>query len=389
MVTRTQDSSKIIQTFYGLASNRIFTRMYVSSAWRDWVEIVTAQKLSDSLTNMQKGIDIELTNKINEVKDSIPTQTKVEGIVENDDGIMLQNNGKWKSYGVERNVNGSFGGVQLGIDSQYSNPAVSMHYYLNDVLQSTFEMLVNGEFKLKDNVGNGTTALLFTDNNGTTDKGWIGKYGNGQFTVSASTDDLILDNGYSSSVVVGKGGYLYSSVDGKIALGKSGYRWSNLYTKNITNSSDKNLKENIKYLDSVADSKKDSAITTSDLYKFVKDMKLATFDYKNTGNEVQANQGKLGFIAQDFEGSPIGESILQKNQEDGMLAYDLNNYINVMVGALQQAIKEIETLKEINRLYTQAVIRTQFAGQQISNMSLQILKMQQKITALENKLNNK
>ena len=278
------DGGTVIQLFYGLTSKRLFYRIFNDSGWRDWAEIVTTDTLNKSLEDIKTLID----TKIQEIK-----PVAVEGITENSNGIILEDNQNWKSFSVERTVNNQVGGLELGIDTQYNNPALSLHFLLGKTLQSTFEMLVNGEFKLKDNVGTGTTALLFCNNNGETDKGWIGKYNNGQFTIKSNTDDLVLTNNYGSNIRVGQGGYFYPDSDGHWALGKSGYRWSNLYTKNITNSSDRNLKENIKYLNATATNFKDTSVTTDDLYNFVKDnLKLATYDYKDTGNEDKYSRGK-------------------------------------------------------------------------------------------------
>ena len=372
------DGGTVIQLFYGLTSKRLFYRMFNDSGWRDWAEIVTTDTLNKSLEDIKTLID----TKIQEIK-----PVAVEGITENSNGITLEDNQSWKSFSAERTVNNQLGSLELGIDTQYNNPALSLHFLLNKTLQSTFEMLVNGEFKLKDNIGTGTTALLFCNNNGETDKGWIGKYNNDQFTIKANTDDLVLTNNYGSNIRVGQGGYFYPDSDGHWALGKAGYRWSNLYTKNITNSSDRNLKENIKYLNTTATNFKDTSITTDDLYNFVKDnLKLATYDYKDTGNEDEYSKGKLGFIAQDFLNNPIGRSIVQQ-EDDSYLSYDLNNYINLLAGALQKAILNIENLKELSQLSSSTALKTSLLGTQISNLTMQNLQLQQRIKALENKLN--
>lgn len=372
------DGGTVIQLFYGLTSKRLFYRIFNDSGWRDWAEIVTTDTLNKSLEDIKTLID----TKIQEIK-----PVAVEGITENSNGIILEDNQNWKSFSVERTVNNQVGGLELGIDTQYNNPALSLHFLLGKTLQSTFEMLVNGEFKLKDNVGTGTTALLFCNNNGETDKGWIGKYNNGQFTIKSNTDDLVLTNNYGSNIRVGQGGYFYPDSDGHWALGKSGYRWSNLYTKNITNSSDRNLKENIKYLNATATNFKDTSVTTDDLYNFVKDnLKLATYDYKDTGNEDKYSRGKLGFIAQDFLNNPIGQSILQQ-EDNNYLSYDLNNYINLLAGALQKAILNIENLKELSQLSSSTTLKTSLLGTQISNLTMQNLQLQQRLKALENKLN--
>ena len=374
------DGGTVIQLFYGLTSKRLFYRMFNDSAWRAWAELVTTDTLNSTIEDIKTLID----TKIKEIK-----PVEIDGITENENGITLEDNQNWKSFDVKRTVNNQLGTVSLGVDSQYNNPALSLHFLLGETLQSTLEMLINGEFKLKDNANTGTTALLFTDNNGATDKGWIGKYKGGQFTVKSNTDNLILTNNYGSNIVVGQGGYFYPSADGQWALGKNGYRWSNLYTKNITNSSDKNLKENINYLLENPISNTDTSITIDDLYNFVKDnLKLATYDFKSSGNDDECSKGKLGFIAQDFLNNPVGQSILQEKGTDSFLTYDLNNYINLLAGALQKAISNIENIKQINQLFSSTTLKSDMLGTQIANLTMQNLKLEQRIQALEKKLSN-
>ncbi len=370
------DGGTVIQIFYSLNSKRLFYRMFNDNAWRNWAEVVTTDQLNTSLT--------DITTKIKAID---PASFN---IIQNADGITLSDNETWRSFNAERTVNSKKGSLQLGID-QYGNPTVALHYLLDNTLQSTLEMLINGEFKLKDNAGSGTTALLFCNTNGDTDKGYIGKYNGKQFTVKSNTDDLILANNYGSNVVVGKGGYLYASADGQWALGKSGFRWSNIYTQNITNSSDEKLKENINYLSENPTSTADTSITIEDLYNFVKDnLKLATYDYTtyNEGEEA-SNKGKLGFIAQDFLSSPVGESIVQEKGSDGFLTYDLNNYINLLAGALQKAILNIESLQTASKISTATTVQGTLIGQQVSNLMLQNIQLTQRIATLENKLNAK
>lgn len=372
------DGGTVIQIFYSLTTKRLFYRMFNDSAWRAWAEVVTTDQLNTSLTDIKTLI----TTKIKTID---PASFN---IIQNADGLTLSDNKTWRSFNVERTVNNKKGSLQLGID-EYGDATVALHYLLDNIPQSTLEMLINGEFKLKDNIGSGTTALLFCNTNGDTDTGYIGKYNGKQFTVKSNTDDLILANNYGSNVVVGKGGYLYASADGQWALGKSGFRWSNLYTQNITNSSDKHLKENINYLIENPIDSKDTSITVDDLYKFVKDnLKLATYDYTtfNKGEE-NNNKGKLGFIAQDFLNNPVGQSILQEKGTDGYLTYDLNNYINLLAGALQKSINNIENLKQISKLFSSSTIKTELFGTQIANLTMQNLQLQQKIQSLESKLN--
>lgn len=266
------------------------------------------------------------------------------------------------------------------LNTSISNLQTTLQKAIDDnktTLQTNIDDVKNSLSNLKtfpSNVAINDSDMTLTDNKNT-----------GTFTVKTTAGDLALDNGYGSTVNVGAGGYFYPTADGTWALGKSGYRWSNLYTKNITNSSDKNLKENINYLAENPISNTNTTITIDDLYNFVKDnLKLATYDFK-VGD---SRKGKLGFIAQDFLNSAVGKSILTNADENNFLSYDLNNYINLLAGALQKAILNIEGLQTVSQMSTQSTVQSTLLGQQISNLLLQNIQLTQRVQALENKLNS-
>ena len=140
------------------------------------------------------------------------------------------------------------------------------------------------------------------------------------------------------------------TTDGNIQLGSGNYRWHTIFSVNAVNvSSDRNLKENIKYLQAVPNTKASvsESITTKDMYDFVKDdLYLAEYNF------IGQDDKKLGFIAQDIVDTKIGEKITTYSQDseegkgDNYLGYDTSNYTNVLAGALKEAINEIEKLKE-------------------------------------------
>ena len=132
--------------------------------------------------------------------------------------------------------------------------------------------------------------------------------------------------------------------DGNISLGSGSFRWKSIYSVDSLNvSSDRNLKENIKYICEVPNQKAliNEDISISDMYEFVKnDLYLSTYNFKGSDEE------KIGFIAQDIVDTKIGDKILSFNRDESTLGYDTSSYTNVIVGALQQAIKKIEDLEE-------------------------------------------
>lgn len=122
-------------------------------------------------------------------------------------------------------------------------------------------------------------------------------------------------------------------------LGHSTARWRTVYTINTLNVSDKNYKENIEYIsDSIT---KNNKITYKDMYNFYKDIKLATYNYKNQEHQ------EFGFVAQDIANTKVGGQIAL-NSENGYM-YSVGSYISSVAGALKQCINEIELLKEINK----------------------------------------
>ena len=121
-------------------------------------------------------------------------------------------------------------------------------------------------------------------------------------------------------------------------LGSTSQRWGTLYCKNgVNQSSDRNSKEDIQYIN---EKTKNNDLTNTDFKDFIKDVDLATYKLRDTDDKTT----QLGFIAQDVQNSKVGEFLIKKDEE-GTLSYSLSSYVNVLAGALQVALKEIEELK--------------------------------------------
>ena len=115
----------------------------------------------------------------------------------------------------------------------------------------------------------------------------------------------------------------------------------------IQQGSDRELKENIKYLDDepmLLSTKNSSSTPFKD---FIRDFKFATYNYK--GSEGRC----FGFIAQDIAKNPVGKLMLQEHEMDIInketndvegtqttLAFNLADYTSVVAKALQEEIKE-------------------------------------------------
>ena len=130
----------------------------------------------------------------------------------------------------------------------------------------------------------------------------------------------------------------------------------------IAQGSDRQLKENIEYLDD-----EPAFLTTEDssstpFKDFIKDFKFATYNY--IGSEGKC----FGFIAQDIAEHPVGKLLLQEHEMDVInketreiegtettLGYNLADYTSVVAKALQEEIIEkdekiIELKTELKKL---------------------------------------
>lgn len=115
----------------------------------------------------------------------------------------------------------------------------------------------------------------------------------------------------------------------------------------IVQGSDRELKENIKYLDDEPMLLSVKGGSSTPFKDFIKDFKFATYNYKGS-------EGKcFGFIAQDIAKNPVGKLLLQEHEMDIInkktreiegtettLAFGLADYTSVVAKALQEEIRE-------------------------------------------------
>lgn len=115
--------------------------------------------------------------------------------------------------------------------------------------------------------------------------------------------------------------------------------------------SDARKKENISYIKSNTDvsifsleeNSVEENITIDDMYNYIKDIPLVTYNLKQTRSDIQSKR-QIGFLAQDIMGTTIGDYIVDARDEDN-LSYDLGNRVSVLEGALKKAIEKIEILQ--------------------------------------------
>lgn len=115
----------------------------------------------------------------------------------------------------------------------------------------------------------------------------------------------------------------------------------------IVQNSDREAKENIKYLDDEPMLLSVKGGSSTPFKDFIKDFKFATYNYKGS-------EGKcFGFIAQDIVKNPVGKLLLQEHEMDIInkktreiegtettLAFGLADYTSVVAKALQEEIRE-------------------------------------------------
>ena len=168
--------------------------------------------------------------------------------------------------------------------------------------------------------------------------------------------------------------YIRPGYNGQAIIGHPAYMWNKVYAVNgVSSSSDRTLKENIRYLSSSYNDKSliSEDITEDDLYNFIRDdLITAIFNFKNDDRK------HIGFIAQDLlynadgTDSKIGQLIVNKPESkesldngDGTYAgqsplnYNEKIFANVIGGALRNAILRFENKfeeleKRINKIVT-------------------------------------
>lgn len=250
----------------------------------------------------------------------------------------------------------------------------SAHLYMQD---GDVSISNNCGFRAKDYLDNTCTMMVLNEDN-TMRFGWGSwdshssgvydagvEYMGGARTVIRGKDKTYLvcnggtydATGGSSIVFMNNGSdYVFRpQAAGKTTCGTKAYPWKNIYGNSITNLSDRTVKENIKYVSDTtlcnSKAKIENNITIQDMYDFIReDCALATYNYINDEDKTP----KLNFIANDVivnsDGSDnkVGQLIVNPviDAEGGILSYDLGNYISVIAGALQQAIKKIEELED-------------------------------------------
>jgi hypothetical protein len=107
-----------------------------------------------------------------------------------------------------------------------------------------------------------------------------------------------------------------------------------LIYKSIGANSDRSLKENIRYLDDSVAPISDDLLEKADLYDFIVNQ-VGVCEYNFIGDD----SNKIGFIANDYEGTKVGDKIISRNGKNDTLTYDPNNLLFATIGALQEEVR--------------------------------------------------
>ncbi len=150
-------------------------------------------------------------------------------------------------------------------------------------------------------------------------------------TVHVADNNLIVDGSLVVFGALEQIDYLYAKEADITTLRVNGV--------NIT--SDKSLKENIRYIDAASANDLEKA----DLHDFIVNQ-LNICEYNYIGDTAD----KIGLIANDYEGTKVGDKIVTRNEKTDLLAYDSNNLLFATIGALQEEVRtrdeKIATLED-------------------------------------------
>lgn len=214
-----------------------------------------------------------------------------------------------------------------GIDSEYievvnyTTPADKSDKKIN--MKKTTE--IYGDLNVSSVEGsNYLDGSIFADGN-------IECYGNMNATIGHFQD--VTADEFTIGIVDMKY-FLDNGRDGIIFNGDIRMENNILYAKDVKTSSDKSLKENIRYIDNSVMITSDDSLEKADLHDFIVNQ-VNICEYNFIGDAAN----KIGFIANDYEGTKVGDKIVSRQGEDNTLAYDVNNLLFATIGALQEEVR--------------------------------------------------
>ena len=337
--------------------------------------------LQNDVIEIQNDV-IEIQNDVSEIQNDVSEIQNDVSAIQNDmteylplSGGELTGEIKLPLMSISNDTPGINADMHFNFDPTKQNPRLRIGGTDSD----TFEIQGTGD----------TVILRLTQSSATMDTRNLQPLENGVFRLGGSDnrwqclyskpfDMIVEENGYTSRLKCNRGNFRL--VDGysttilswshdhcivgpdatnQINLGSENFRFKSLYLNAQPNvSSDRTLKENIKYVNS-----DESNVSYEDMYAFIKDdLELATY------NLVEHEKLNMGFIAQDLlvnldgTDNKVGQMIVnpvpvptEEEIAEGKpyptLSYDMGMYTSVLAGALKEAINKIEQLEaRINEL---------------------------------------
>ena len=102
----------------------------------------------------------------------------------------------------------------------------------------------------------------------------------------------------------------------------------------VAQSSDRSLKENIRYIDEPVKTTSDTLLEKADLYDFIVNQ-IDLCEYNFIGD----TSDRIGFIANDYEGTKVGDKIISRRGENDTFTYNANSLLFTTIGALQEEVR--------------------------------------------------
>ena len=218
------------------------------------------------------------------------------------------------------------------------------------------DLMINNNFSVNGNIVlEGDACIVFPDGSTLTSANGLGSGGGTSSGGSSSTDNITASKITIGTPTNSKASKCSLAVKGNTLVEGTLYVEGSYYLNGFENS-DKSLKENIRYIDNTGaiivdkenldtrDYSQEDLLEKTDLYDFIVNQ-VNVCEY----NFIDNDRKKIGFIANEYEGTKVGDKIVIRDENTDLLAYDPNNLLFATIGALQEEVRtkdeEIADLK--------------------------------------------
>lgn len=341
---------------YSNKSDYVYSPATCDQSWKANAEVYSQYKqLQDKFSWIVKGgtsaSSMELTDKMY----SLMTEkvlVKAKDIELN--GSININNGMFNVATTGNlKIGGTTGNIVEGYErAQFEVTSNGTMYSVSKTNANVFARISEGSVRVKseDALWNCYTDIRFDEGIISVDR--IGRKESAEYGADyiQTTSNFTID-GNGCRVRYYKSGenyYMAPDETNKVRNGSATYLWNVVYSVNgVKTSSDRNSKENIKYLDYEEINQAvtiENNITTKDLLSFIiNDYLLATYNY------IGQDDTKLSAVAQDViykhdsSINKVGELIVdceEATESKTMLTMNQTQLLNVFIGAFQEFVKD-------------------------------------------------